>query len=380
MKKLQYVLDSLIIDWKENFRLVLFSAFLAFVGVFFAANINKIVNDVEIFSFMQDTCFLSLNNENYPLDQLLSLEQEIGFILHSAECVGINLDDKYAECYIYDDYMLEQINYVLSEGRKSQNDNEILLSANLKEKYQIGDVVVISGYNKKNEYIEKEKVVSGFLKYNTIFYSHGAGDKLYDLMIVDIGQGEDYLYGLDAVICTDQDFAVMDTMVQKGTYMVELQRESDYKTLQEKVTDIGYLYSGQELIDQNQKTLRYERNQKKIFVIAGLSLGISIFMGSIYISIMRRRKELGVMMLTGATFRCAQFLMRIPGIISVITGSVLGVCTVVYVINRNILEGEWYWYHILIVIALIVLLYILCCMILTWLWKRKNIIDLIERG
>ena len=381
MRRIRYLVDSLIIDLYENGRLILFSGVLAFVGLFFMADIRQMTTDIQIFSLMQGAYFLSVNNEECSATELKNVEENSGILLHDAERFQINIDGKYAECYLYDDYIVKYLNYELAEGKMMENENEVLLSTRLKEDYDVGDTVVISGYDKDDNYIEKEKIICGFLKNNTIYYPHGTGDKIYNLLMVNVGDTNN-LYYADAVICTDAQFTGKKSRLEKGsaTYMVETCRDFDEEKLKKAIIDIGYLYSGEELVAQNEATLRYERNQKKVFVIAGLTLGLSVFMGNIYVSIVRRKKEQGIMMLTGATFGTAVTIVRLPGIISILLGTILGEICLIYLVDKGVLEGKYQCYQMLLVLGIIVCIYILCCIVLEVVWNKKNIIDLIERG
>ena len=161
--------------------------------------------------------------------------------------------------------------------------------------------------------------------------------------------------------------------------MIEPKEEFRFQQIEQQLEDIGELYSGKELIETNLETLQYDTNQKKVFVIAGVSLGLSVFLGSIYISIMRRKKEFGVMMLSGATFISSIVLMRMNGLISTCIGTILGEIGAIYLIKNENLTGELHISFVLQVFFAITILYVLCCAVIQWIWNRNDIIDLITK-
>jgi len=379
VKKIIYILKSLIIDLRENGQLILFSAVLAFVGLFFLADLEKIKEDIYIFSSMQGAYFLSVNNQELTEKQLREIEKDQGFLLHNVEYMAVNIDGNYAECYLYDDYIIKHLNYNFCKGSMMKNENEVILSYAYKDKYEVGDSILLAGYDKNNNLIEKEKTVCGILKDDIIYYPHGTGDKVYNLLMIDVGDTDNSLYYSDVVLCADEDFSNQSYINSKATYMLELLNLTDVAELKSNIADVGYLYSGEELINQNELTLQYESNQKKVFFIAGLTLGLSVFMGCIYISIIRRKKEFGILMLSGATFKNALIMMRIPGVFSILIGIVLGE----YVVNRlmdvGVLDGKCYFHQMVWVFGGIFFIYIICCFVLELVWNKKTIIDLIER-
>lgn len=367
------------IDLRENGQLILFSAVLAFVGLFFVADIEKIKEDIYIFSSMQGAYFLSVNNQELSEEQLCEMEKDNRFLLHNVEYLAVNIDGNYAECYLYDNYIIKYLNYKFFKGSMIKNENEVILSSAFKDKYEVGDVIVLSGYDKNNNLIEKEKTVCGILKDDVIYYPHGTGNKVYDLLMIDIGNMDDSLYYSDVILCADEDFSNQSYINTKATYMLELLNVTDVEKLKRDIVEVGDLYSGEELIAQNEATLRYESNQKKVFFIAGLTLGLSVFMGCIFISIIRRKKEFGILMLSGATFKNALILIRIPGVLSIVMGTILGEYVVNEMMNIGLLDGTCYFHQMLWIFGGIFLVYISCCLVLELIWNKNTIIDLIER-
>ena len=66
MKKLQYIIKSFWVDKRENLRITLFSAVIAFVGLFFIANIKDIKSNIVIFNQADDVYFFSLYKAPTP--------------------------------------------------------------------------------------------------------------------------------------------------------------------------------------------------------------------------------------------------------------------------------------------------------------------------
>ena len=72
MKKLQYIIKSFWVDKRENLRITLFSAVIAFVGLFFIANIKDIKSNIVIFNQADDVYFFSLYKADVKEKELKS--------------------------------------------------------------------------------------------------------------------------------------------------------------------------------------------------------------------------------------------------------------------------------------------------------------------
>ena len=375
MKKLQYIIKSFWVDKRENLRITLFSAVIAFVGLFFIANIKDIKSNIVIFNQADDVYFFSLYKADVKEKELKSkMNKKIGKV-HSVPFVSVGVNKEYAECYIYDDYIMKHLNYQFASGREIRTDNEVIITSELGKKYKVGNTFLLSGIDEKGNSVEKEKKVCGILENDIIYYPHGAGAINYDMLVVHAGKD---LYYKNGVITLDNSY-IGSYVMGLGTYMIEPKEEFRFQQIEQQLEDIGELYSGKELIETNLETLQYDTNQKKVFVIAGVSLGLSVFLGSIYISIMRRKKEFGVMMLSGATFISSIVLMRMNGLISTCIGTILGEIGAIYLIKNENLTGELHISFVLQVFFAITILYVFCCAVIQWIWNRNDIIDLITK-
>lgn len=85
----------MVIDLKENLRLILYSAVIAFVGLFFIANIKKIASDMQIFTISEGTYFLSVGNSECTMDELYAMENDYNFVVHDVERNAANVDGEY---------------------------------------------------------------------------------------------------------------------------------------------------------------------------------------------------------------------------------------------------------------------------------------------
>lgn len=185
------------------------------------------------------------------------------------------------------------------------------------------------------------------------------------------------MYSKDAIITIDKLFRYGD--MESKIFMLEPNLQYEKSALEELFIDIGEVYGGKEIIDRNAGYLMYEKNQKKVFAISGLVVGLSVFLGSIYISVIRRRKEFGIMLLSGANYVSTLLLLRLNGLLSVIMGAFVGETITICLINREVLEGEINIVMVLFVFAIMILLYIICTLIIGVCWKREEIVDLITK-
>ncbi|MBP3327006.1 MAG: hypothetical protein J6L77_11370 [Coprococcus sp.] len=373
MKKINYVIKSFLIDKRENFRIFLFAIMLSFVGLFFICNIKLIKSHIGLLDNLSGAYFITVENSDYTYTDVRQITQKFGK-LHFVTHIGMDVNGDYCEGYIYDEFIINHISYNFERGKSISNENEVIISQSLGERYDIGDTITLGSYDKDGEYVEKNKVICGVLDSDIIYYPTGTGDVAYDFLVVDL---TDELYSRDAIITIDKLFRYGD--MESEIFMLEPNLRYEKSALEELFIDIGEVYEGKEIIDRNAEYLMYEKNQKKVFAISGLVVGLSVFLGGIYISVIRRRREFGIMLLSGANYVSTLLLLRLNGLLSVIMGAFVGEAITICLINRKVLEGEINIVVVLVVFAIMILLYIICTLIIGACWKREEIVDLITK-
>ncbi len=373
MKKINYVLKDLLTDKRENFRIFIFSVALSFVGLFFFCNMGYVKKHIRLLERLSNTVFITVENEDYTYSDIEKLTREYG-TLHFVGHTGVMCDENVCEAYVYDKFLADTISYSFKKGKAIESDNQVIISKSLGKLYDIGDTVKVSGYDMAGTPIEKKKTVCGILDMDAVYYPTGKGNLIYDMLIVDL---DDELYLADAIITTDNAFYGGDDNM--GIFTLEPNDKYESDVLESLFENIGDVSDGNDVIGVNEEHLIYEKNQKKVFVIAGLIVGLSVFLGSIYISVIRRRRELGVLLLEGAGYTEALMLIKINGLLSAVLGSVVGETVSIILMKKGILDGYISLYYSLAVLLIIVLLYMGSTLIVGACWKREHIIDLIER-
>ncbi len=377
LKKINYVLKSFLIDKRENIRIFIFTVVLSFVGLFFIFNIKQMKKHIGLLDKFSDTYFITVENGEYTYKDVKQIVRKYGTV-HFVERVGMYEGENYYEGYIYDEFIMEHISYNFERGRAISNDNEVIISKSLGERYDIGDTITLGSYDENGKYAEKNKIICGVLNSDIIFYPTGTGDVLYDLLMVDL---DDELYDRNAIITIDKSFSCGNA--EPWIFMLEINPQYDktelFAELSEDFLNIGEVYEGRTIIGRNTEYVTYEKNQKKVFTISGLVVGLSVFLGSIYISVIRRRREFGIMLLTGANYISTLLLLRLNSLMSVIVGSLVGESVAIYLVSRGILDGELSVTAVLAVFLLVILLYIICTLIIGACWKREKIINLITK-
>ncbi|MCM1399309.1 MAG: hypothetical protein NC225_07505 [Clostridium sp.] len=373
MKKLNYILKDLLTDRRENFRIFIFSVVLSFVGLFFFCNTGYVRKHISLLEKLSNSVFITVENADYTYSDVKKITQEYG-TLHFVGHTGVLCDETICDAYVYDDYLSDNISYSLKKGKMIENDSQIMISKSLGKIYDIGDMIKVSGYDATGTPIEKEKTVCGILDMDAVYYPTGKGNFIYDMLIVDL---DDELYLADAIITIDGAFFSEDDSM--GVFTLEPNDQYEGDVLDDLFESIGDVNDGDDVIRANEEHLIYEKNQKKVFVIAGLIIGLSVFLGSIYISVIRRRRELGVMLLAGSDYMGALMLVKMNGLLSAVVGAVVGETASTILMQKGILEGYVSFHYSLAVLLIIVLLYIGATLIIGACWKREHIIDLIMR-
>ena len=67
-------------------------------------------------------------------------------------CGGTDVD-----CFIYDEYICEHMNYNFWSGSDIKNENEVILTYDYRDEYKVGDKIVFAYYDENNKVCKFEK-------------------------------------------------------------------------------------------------------------------------------------------------------------------------------------------------------------------------------
>lgn len=374
MKKVIYILKNWVTDTRENIRIIIFSIVIVFISLFYISDNNYYESKMSLLSGLSGTYYYTCNNDNLTSDQV---EQVIGKYgkSHNVVCRYVSIDDGYSDCFICDDYIMKHINYALKSGMDITNTDQVIISSKLGEKYDVGDTLSIAISDDAGNITQKEKVVCGILKENYVYYPNAIGDDIVDLLFAKL-DGE--LYSDNAIISIDQQLD-MDKVVDCQAYLLEVDDDFDEKSFDEEMEKIGDWYTGEEIIKDNRQYLDKTKSKDRIIVLAGLIIGLSTFLGSIYISDIRRRREKGVLMLCGASKYEAVCLIKANGVISNIIGSIIGSCLACICVVNKIFESKLLLWHCLCVIGGVLLIYVICEVIINLCHAKESAIELVRK-
>ena len=195
-----------------------------------------------------------------------------------------SIDDKQAPLMMVS--TLSQYNeYDLAEGTMA-NKNEIIINEAVKEELGMDDIVgktITVSVQVDNRQIVIDTVVSGVLSDETSPMSGG--------------MSQVYLYYDDLKqACAEQDYDLMPTSI-----MLIADMEENVDGIKSTVTDMGYGSSMQETMVETFTTM-LDLFTGVLAGIAGISLLVSAIMilGVLYISVVERTREIGVMKAIGA--------------------------------------------------------------------------------
>lgn len=222
------------------------------------------------------------------IDRLGAVEHvsatEVHFSAFSMGTAVASIDDKQAPLMMVS--TLSQYNeYDLAEGTMA-NKNEIIINEAVKEELGIDDIVgktITVSVQVDNRQIVIDTVVSGVLSGETSSMSGG--------------MSQVYLYYDDLKqACAEQDYDLMPTSM-----MLIADAEENVDSIKSTVTDMGYGSSMQETMVETFTTM-LDLFTGVLAGIAGISLLVSAIMILVvlYISVVERTREIGVMKAIGA--------------------------------------------------------------------------------
>ena len=195
-----------------------------------------------------------------------------------------SIDDKQAPLMMVST-LSQYSEYDLAEGTMA-NKNEIIINEAVKEELGVDDIVgktITVSVQVDNRQIVIDTVVSGVLSGETSSMSGG--------------MSQVYLYYDDLKqACAEQDYDLMPTSI-----MLIADAEENVDSIKSTVTDMGYGSSMQETMVET-FTTRLDLFTGVLAGIAGISLLVSAIMILVvlYISVVERTREIGVMKAIGA--------------------------------------------------------------------------------
>ncbi len=375
MKKIAYILSNTLTDIRENIRISIFSMVFVYLCFFYISDVSFINGAVSNLDGLVDTYYLTVQNEAVSYNEVRDGMSEYGEIHYVAHGYS-NCKDEYVDCYMYDSYIMEHISYSFQSGEKAKNEDEVILSSAFAELYDVGDEITFSVYREDGSSVTKTKYVSGILKDNIIYYPTGMGSYQMDLLFVN---GDDGLFCQKSMILLDKDLMPSDPGVNM-MFLIEPKSSFQEKVVEGLVVDWGDFYSGEQIIDNNYEMVKSTKSKNRIIVTAGFSVSLSVFLGSIYISLVRRRKEQAILMLCGGSRLDTSVLLKMNGFCSMLLGVGLGVLFANISKNRGFFEGDFSGIHILGVILLVIIIYCLSCILVELCWKRESIVELMRKS
>ena len=234
-------------------------------------------------AFLSNTYFTQEDiNRLNTLEHVSATEEH--FSAFSMGTAIASIDDKQAPLMMVS--TLSQYNeYDLAEGTMA-NKNEIIINEAVKEELSIDDIVgktITVSVQVENKQIVIDTVVSGVLSNETSPMSGG--------------MSQVYLYYDDLKqACSEQDYNLMPTSI-----MLIADAEENTDGIKSTVTDMGYGSSMQETMVETFTTM-LDLFTGVLAGIAGISLLVSAIMILVvlYISVVERTREIGVMKAIGA--------------------------------------------------------------------------------
>ena len=368
MKLLLYSIKNCMIDYREIIQMFFFSCVIGFMIVFFKGNIEIIEREIHLFDKMDGVYFYSNNRKEDDID----IEKIIGkdnAVVHQVKTNAIKCGEIYSMAYIYDHYLMSKMNYSYCEGTGISNRDEIVISKTLAEKYSVGDTIKIEYYNKAGEKKTVSKFICGVLKDDGVISGLGTGDIDYSVLISE----EEKLF----ILTCDPNLIDPFEMIYQ-TIFLEVKDTSAVNKIKYNTLNYGEVYSYEQLKKANEEILKYEIGQKMIFVVVVIVLVFSVYMGSIYLTLVRRKKEMAIMMLIGASFMESVIAIRSAGGLAILLGSAIGELIAVFAIKMEYLEGTIEASAILTTWAEILGLYIVCCIVIHSIYEKRNIRDFLR--
>lgn len=371
--RIKFILKDMTIALENNLLIMTFSAVFSFIILFYMADLGQFKNNLDDLNDVKNAYFLQVANNNLEKKDIQEIEKKNK--LHYVKADYYTINEKVGNIFTYDEYMLNNINYLLEEGRLPNKKNEVLLTSSYGNKYNIGEDIEIS-VTKRDGSINTEKyIVVGILKDDIVFYPIGTGAPRYDLFYVEC---DDNIYFKDSVISINQD--LYDDEDDAICYNVEILNGESFEDNRIKYENVGDLYSNKEIIDYETNKYETERSKDRILLVAGLAISLSSYLASIYIAYVKRRKEYGIMLLNGGSESSVAFLLKADGLIAAFIGAIAGSGVIKYLTNKKAIAGVLAIGQIILVIALVLIIYLMCLYLIRICHKRETVIELIKNN
>lgn len=371
--RIKFILKDMTIALENNLLIMTFSAVFSFIILFYMADLGQFKNNLDGLNDVKNAYFLQVANNNLEKKDIQEIEKKNK--LHYVKVDYYTINEKVGNIFTYDEYMLNNINYLLEEGRLPNKKNEVLLTSSYGNKYNIGEDIEIS-VTKRDGSINTEKyIVVGILKDDTVFYPIGTGAPRYDLFYVEC---DDNIYFKDSVISINQD--LYDDEDDTICYNVEILNGESFEDNRIKYENVGDLYSNKEIIDYETEKYEIARSKDRILLVAGLAISLSSYLASIYIAYVKRRKEYGIMLLNGGSEGSVGFLLKADGVISAFIGAIAGSGIIKYLTNKKTIAGVLAIGQIILVIVLVLIIYLMCLYLIRICHKRETVIELIKNN
>lgn len=374
MKKIIYILSSTMTDIKENIQIIIFSMLFVFLCFFYISDASFSDNTIVALDGLADTYYLCVENPAISIDEIKKKMEGYGEI-HNVRFLVSDCHSQAANCFIYDEYVMEHISYSYLKGERPKHENDVVLSNDFKELYDVGDQITFSVYLEDGSVVTKSKNVCGILKDNTIFYPTGMGSDQMDLLFIE---GDNQIYFKKSIITMDHELLLFDD--RRMMFLIEPKSDFQQNEVKEMVVDWGDFYSGKQIIADNYAELSRIKSKNRIIVTAGFSVSLSIFLGSIYISFVRRRKEQAVLMLCGGTYLKSSIMLKMNSFCSMLLGAGVGTVLSIFSMKMDYFEGRFNGIHILGVFLLVTMIYLISCILIELCWKKENIIELMKKN
>ncbi len=369
MTKTRYMLSNLLTDLRENLRIFIFATLFVYLCVFYLCDGNKLTEKILCLGNMEDTYFLSVVNPSVDIGKTLNELNKYGkihwFSLYIAECGEKNIN-----CCVYDHYIFTHLTYDFLNGNAPKNSNEVVISNGMKNEYKIGDQISFRIVSNDGKVVTKTKRVSGILNNNNIFYPIGMGSDSVDILFFE---GDGQLFLEETVITIDPDLYTFND--SKRFFLVEPKDEFSESIFRELSLGLGDFYSGEEIISDNIKVLNDLKSKNRVILVSGFTVCISVFLGSIYISLYRKRKEHAIFIMCGATYLEAYMLLLMNNIFSLLSGICFGIILVLISSNINFIEEQIRLWHCMGASGFVIILFIFSCIFITRCWYKKSIVE-----
>jgi hypothetical protein len=268
---------------------------------------ERYVNQTDRMKNMGEIVMLSFNNPNLEPDDMYG-EMENLAAWHRIEHNTAEIDDRPFHVFVYDGYIDRYINYNFASGGRIGNPDQIIITHSASRFLSVGDTVEITYYNASRLPKPVTKEVCGILKDDVVFYStsHGTVIGAEDLTanLNDPGRFyQDDYSGLGFITFDDVFASILTTNL--GVYYLEPKDLGEIESLKYDGALFGtFTYGADIYADAKEKETDNIKGNRTINVSIALLCGTTLF-GSSIINMYKRRSEIAVLFLCGATRKIA---------------------------------------------------------------------------